>query len=141
MRELSPSPAGAAAFRSASAQRYTEAMLDERRHVRHRPVLYLKVFDPASGALVGHLVDISERGLMLVTEEPLDKGLKMELAFTPPEESGAREPVSFQAEVRWCRPEANPELHDLGLIVIDPSPAFRHAVQQLTSGYVFSGST
>lgn len=116
------------------------AMLDERKHPRHRPVLYLKVFKQGGDELIGHLVDISEQGLMLVTEKPFEKGQTLALAFTPPEETGAREPISFQAEVRWCRPEANPELYDVGLIVIGPSPDFHHAVQQLTAGYVFSGS-
>ncbi|MFP4208076.1 MAG: PilZ domain-containing protein [Wenzhouxiangella sp.] len=113
-------------------------MLDERRHPRHRPVIYLKVFDATDGRLVGHLVDISEQGMMLVTEEPIEKGRQLTLAFTPPEEVGAVEPVQFEVEVRWCRPEANPDLHDLGLAVLGPTPAFRHAVQQLTAGYVFS---
>lgn len=114
-------------------------MLDERKHPRHRPVIYLKVFAQADEHLVGHLVDISDQGLMLVTEQPLDKDQTLDLAFTPPEEVGARERVCFRAQVRWCRPEPNPELYDVGLALISPSPEFRHAVQQLTAGYVFSG--
>lgn len=114
-------------------------MLDERKHPRYSSVIYLKVFDRDHGGLVGHLVDISERGLMLVTENPLEKGARLRLQFTPPEEWGPREPVAFEAEVRWCRPEANPELFDLGLLVLAPSAEFRQAMEQLTAGYVFTG--
>lgn len=114
-------------------------MLDERKHIRHRPVVYLKVFDQDSKALVGHLVDISDRGLMLVTSAPMASGRRLRLLFHPPEDWQAHEPVCFEAEVRWSRPEANPELHDIGLVVINPSPEYRQALDRLTAGYVFSG--
>lgn len=113
-------------------------MLDERRHIRHRPVIYLKVFQQPGNTLIGHLVDISEHGIMLVTEERIETGKRLQLSFLPPGDAGASEPVQFEAEVRWCRPEANPELFDLGLSVIAPSAEYRQAMQQLTAGYVFS---
>ena len=113
-------------------------MLDERRHIRHRPVIYLKVFQQPGDQLIGHLVDISDQGIMLVTEERVETGERLQLSFLPPVDAGAGEPVHFEAEVRWCRPEANPELFDLGLRVIAPTAEYRHAMQQLTSGYVFS---
>jgi len=113
-------------------------MLDERRYTRHRPVIYLKVFQQPGGQLIGHLVDISEHGIMLVTEEKIETGKRFQLSFLPPVDTGASEPVQFEAEVRWCRPEANPELFDLGLSVIAPSAEYRQAMQQLTAGYVFS---
>ncbi|MEE4297732.1 MAG: PilZ domain-containing protein [Wenzhouxiangella sp.] len=113
-------------------------MLDERRYTRHRPVIYLKVFQQPDNLLIGHMVDISEHGIMLVTEEKVETGERLQLSFQPPVDAGAGEPVHFEAEVRWCRPEANPELFDLGLRVLAPSAEYRQAMQQLTAGYVFS---
>jgi hypothetical protein len=113
-------------------------MLNERRHARHQPVLYLKVFQQPGDKLIGHMVDISEQGVMLVSEAAIDVGERLNLTFAPPVESGSTEPVQFEAEVRWCRPDANPELCGLGLHVIAPSADFRNAMLQLTSGYVFS---
>jgi len=115
-------------------------MLNERRHARHQPVLYLKVFQQPGDRLVGHLVDISEQGIMLVSEQAIEIGERLSLAFLPPVDAGSAEPVEFEAEVRWCRPDANPELRSLGLRVLSPSAEFRNAMQQLASGYVFSGT-
>ena len=115
-------------------------MLDERKHARYRSVIYLKVFERERKELIGHLVDVSERGLMLVTEQPLETGEHLKLEFTPPSDWQQQAPVAFDAEVRWCRPEANPELFDIGLLVIGPSPEFSHAIEQLTSGYVFTST-
>lgn len=116
-------------------------MLDERKHRRHRPVIYLKVFRRERGQLLGHLVDISAEGLMVVTEAPIESGQQLHLQLVPPEDWDTAEPIAFEAEVRWSRPEANPELHGVGLVVHNPSTEFRQAVAQLTSGYVFSGSS
>ena len=115
-------------------------MLDERKHARYRSVIYLKVFERQRKELIGHLVDVSERGLMLVTEQPLETGEHLKLEFTPPSDWQQQAPVAFDAEVRWCRPEANPELFDIGLLVIGPSPEFNHAIEQLTAGYVFTST-
>ena len=113
-------------------------MLDERRTIRHRPVIYLKVFEQDSGNLIGRVVDISDRGLMLVTDQPMESGSRLHLRFHPPQDWQAPEPVLFEAEVRWSRPEANPDLHDVGLVVVDPSPDYQQAVDRLIAGYVFS---
>ncbi len=113
-------------------------MLNERHTTRHRSVIYLKVFQQPGDQLIGHLVDISEKGMMLVTEQKVEAGARLQLSFMPPVDAGDSDPVHFEAEVRWCRPEANPELFGLGLSVVKPSADYHHAVQQLTSGYVFS---
>jgi len=115
-------------------------MLNERLHARHQPILYLKVFQQPGGKLVGHLVDISEVGIMLISEEEIEVGARLSLSFSPPGDAGSVEPVQFEAEVRWCRPEANPELLGLGMRVLSPSAEFRNAMQQLASNYVFSAT-
>lgn len=117
------------------------AMLNERKHQRHRPVIYLKVFDRDTGGLIGHVVDIAEQGMMLVTEAPLETGRHLHLQFHPPGDWDTEEAICFEAEVRWSRPEANPDLHDVGLVVISQTAQFRQAVERLISGYVFSGAS
>jgi hypothetical protein len=82
----------------------------KRRHL----IYYLRVFDRSSGELVGHLVDVTTRGMMLISEAPLPNegefALRMDL---PP---GLFETDSWAVSARslWSRPDINPAFWDTG---------------------------
>ncbi|MBE0582885.1 MAG: PilZ domain-containing protein, partial [Desulfofustis sp.] len=63
---------------------------DKRKVQRWHLVFYLRVFDGASTTIVGHLVDISSRGLMLVCDEPIEKGRALTLRMKLPKEQAGR---------------------------------------------------
>ena len=83
----------------------------KRRHL----IYYLRVFDHDRGDLVGHLVDVTTRGMMLISETPLptesDFTLRMDL---PPDLFPANDWV-VGAKSIWCRPDVNPAFWDTGL--------------------------
>ena len=57
-------------------------MKHERKAPRRHLIYYLRVYDRASGQQLGHLVDLTTEGVMLVSEEKLEKGvhsLRMDL--------------------------------------------------------------
>ena len=113
-------------------------MLNERKDPRFDSVIYLKVRSRETGELIGHLVNISDQGLMIVGEQPLEPEQQLQLEIDPPEHLRLSRPVSFEAEIRWCRPDANPDLYDYGLVVTHTGEAFRELFHRLATGFSFS---
>ena len=52
---------------SGNDRSYTEKRVIERRHL----VFYLRIFDGMGSRVLGHLVDVSTRGAMLVCDAPI----------------------------------------------------------------------
>jgi len=115
-------------------------MSEQRKYDRHDSIFYLEIFDRQTGKLLGHAVDLSDKGLMMITSQPVERGRQFALRLQLPEpvESGNRA-VEFDAETRWCRQEANPDLYGVGLEITDPPGAFQRALQDLGRGYTFPG--
>jgi len=114
-------------------------MPEQRQYNRRDSIFYLKVFDQRTDELLGHVVDLSERGVMMVSDEPMEPGrlLALRMHLPAPLESSGRT-VDFEAESRWCRQEANPDLYDIGFEINDPPEAFIHALRDLIKGYTFT---
>ncbi len=80
-----------------------------REHQRVYLTFFLRIYDNKN--LAGYLLDISEEGLMLISETPLTEkktyGLYMKL---PPSLglngiASMNAIIGFSAECRWCRPD------------------------------------
>ena len=115
-------------------------MPDNRKYDRRDSIFYLKVFDQRTDELLGHVVDLSEKGIMMVTNREMEVGERFALRMHLPEPvESESHTVDFEAESRWCRQEANPDLYDVGFEVADPPEAFIRALRDLVRGYTFSG--
>jgi hypothetical protein len=78
--------------------------MKERRHQhRHQPKVYLTVYDAATGAPLGQLVNMSSEGAMLVTPEPVKVGSRVRCRLNLPLRLMERDAIEFDAECRWCR--------------------------------------
>ncbi|MCB2216219.1 PilZ domain-containing protein [Desulfofustis glycolicus] len=87
---------------------------DKRKVQRWHLVFYLRVFDGQSQTIVGHLVDISSRGLMLVCDKPVERGRALTLRMKLPKELAGRQEILFDAVCRWCRQDSNPDFYIAG---------------------------
>jgi hypothetical protein len=103
----------------------------ERALKRRHLIYYLRVFDCATGELLGHLVDITVQGLMLMSEKRLETGkdyrLKMQIdpvATTPAY-------LEFNARSIWCREDMNPSFYDTGFELLDASLDEFNRISQL----------
>jgi len=83
----------------------------KRRHL----IYYLRVFDRASGDLVGHLVDVTTVGMMLISEAPLPTDVEFELRMDLPPGLFESETWEVGARSIWSRPDVNPVFWDTGL--------------------------
>ena len=115
-------------------------MNDRRVHRRRYSIMYLKLHDLESDSLLGQLVDMSESGIMIVSAEPLERGKHFKLRMALPEAINGKEYVDFEARMKWCNQDTNPDLFASGLELIDPPTEFRRVQEKLAENYLFSGA-
>ncbi len=98
----------------------TEGKSAEQRQVtRQHLVFYLRVFDGMSSRVVGHLIDLSPKGLMLLSDEPIAVNEEYRLRMKLPKGVASTEDVIFGAVSRWCHPDDNPDFHVTGFQIQD----------------------
>jgi hypothetical protein len=91
--------------------------MPERRKAKRRHLLYyLRVYNARTGRLLGHLVDISPGGVMVVSphRRRLGRTIRLRVVLPDPHPRRARR-FEFEATTKWCRRDVNPDLWDTGL--------------------------
>ena len=68
-----------------------------------------------TGAIVGHLADISLGGAMLTAEAPLEIGARLSLSVELPRGVRVGDSVAVDAVVCWCEADLTPGLYNVGL--------------------------
>lgn len=104
---------------------------DQRREGRDRITFYLRVFDGKSTRIVGHLVNISSRGLLLICDEPVAVGEDYRLRLCLPAVVLDRREVVISATSRWCSREDESGFFRVGFQIHDPSPEMVNTVKLL----------
>ncbi|GAP22307.1 PilZ domain-containing protein [Leptolinea tardivitalis] len=89
-------------------------MSDRRTLHRRHLIYYLKVYDRSTDELLGHLVDITEEGLMIVSESCYTEGQTFKMKMLLPREIEEKEQIEFDARCMWCRKDVNPSLFGVG---------------------------
>jgi len=90
-------------------------MSQERRFERQHASFHAEVRRRDTGAIIGHLADISAGGIMLTAEAPLATGQRLALAVELPRQAGQGDTVPVDARVRWCEADLTPGLFSVGL--------------------------
>jgi hypothetical protein len=91
-----------------------EQSVEKRNLSRHHLIYYLRVFDGISSRVVGHIVDISPQGIMLISDEPITVGEEYRLRMRFPGSGSSQEELILDAVCRWCREDENPEFYIAG---------------------------
>jgi hypothetical protein len=90
-----------------------KARILKRRHL----IYYLEVYDGESDLLLGHLVDITTRGVKLVSKAPIELGKSFKLRMMLPEGYFQEKVVYIEATSKWSNNDVNPDFYDTGLEV------------------------
>jgi hypothetical protein len=109
--------------------------MEVRRNERKRLIYHLRVFDADSGKLLGHLVNITTSGMMLIGESPIPVDTAFSLRMDLPRNVMADASLKFSAESKWCRREAGGEFFSVGFRVSRISPEGLAVVQQLAKDF------
>lgn len=100
-------------------------------------VFYLRVYDGASSHIVGHLVDISERGVMLVCDEPVPVNASYHLRMRLPTQMKESSEVLFDAVCKWCKTDANPDFYLAGFFMENLEPVSRELILALMRDFSY----
>jgi c-di-GMP-binding flagellar brake protein YcgR len=98
--------------------------------------LYLEIIDRHSHELIGNLLDISNEGMMFITDKPIPpKQLKDVRIKLPDFEEFPKKSIDVILETRWTKPDVNPNLHRVGCHFLKITPAdlklIKRAVEEL----------
>lgn len=101
-------------------ERTTEQQREEMRRVERRHlVFYLRVFDGMSTRVLGHIVDISSKGVMLLSDAPIPVSETYRLRMRLPSQIVNKEELIFNATSRWCKQDINPDFFITGFEIYD----------------------
>ncbi len=112
-------------------------MVDKRTIKRRHLIYYLSVFDKKEDQLVGQLVDISTRGIMLTSENPIEKGKEFELRMVLPDVIEGDNQISFEAKSVWCEKDVNPYFYGIGLEFTEISRKTMSIIESLIQDFSF----
>ena len=106
-------------------------MQKQRELKRRHLFFYLEVYDVVTGELLGNLVDITTRGIKLVskTEIPIDKTFVMRMIL--PEGYFAEKEIHFEGKSVWSGNDINPDFFDTGFEVANLDKAERKIIRKL----------
>ncbi len=112
-------------------------MVEKRKSIRRHLIYYLRVFDQKQDKLVGHLVDISKIGFMLMSETPLktDKNYHFNLEL-PTEVRGVNQ-ISFTAKSVWGKKDINPDYYNTGFQLQTMAPDHLDIIRSLIVRFRF----
>jgi len=110
---------------------------DRRKLKRRHVIFYSRVFDRNSGALLGHLMDITVEGLMLISEAPLTPGSTYHLRMDLPEDVMTKAYLSFDAQCLWSKSDINPAFYNAGFKVLNMIPEDIELIENMIDEYGF----
>jgi hypothetical protein len=112
--------------------------MDERRaRKRVYMMFYSRIRDRHSGDLIGHLVDLTAEGLLVVSETPLEIGRVLFMQMELPDDVSDKQFLKFDAQVAWCRKDVDPSFYDLGFQLVDISPEDIDITKRFIEAYGF----
>ena len=111
---------------------------DKRRKKRRHLIYYLQVFDQKTKQLIGHLVDITHEGIMIVSEQPIEVNKTFQIQMVLPAEIQEKEVIYFEAISVWCKKDINPDFWASGFRVVLADDEDMRLIEKLINRYGFN---
>lgn len=111
---------------------------DLRRVERRHLVFYLRVFDGMGSRVIGHIVDISSRGLMLISDNPVAINEDYRLRMRLPAEIVDKDEIVINATSRWCKQDENPDFYITGFQIHELTPDIEKYITCLIEDFSFN---
>jgi len=116
-------------------------MAQKRRHQRHGTILYLQVYARPSHEKIARLVDISDEGALLLSENTFSLEEPIEASIESPKmESKEGTEIPCTLTPRWQKPDYNPDFLLTGC-TMEVSSGARRLLEELMWHYGFDGET
>jgi len=111
-------------------------MRNNRKLERKHLVFYLRVFEKESAKLLGYVVDITPQGMMLISENPVEKDSEYTLTMDIGDDT-EKQSLEFKAVCKWCKVDVNPKFYAIGFHIYDISPEIVKEIEMLISDFGF----
>lgn len=112
---------------------------DHRSSKRAKPIYYFEVYDQKTDLLIGHVVDITENGVMLVSKEPIELEEEFSMRVLLNMSVGGSEQLSFTAKSIWSDTDVNPDYLDTGFEFVEISEEDIDRIKVLIKSQAFRG--
>lgn len=89
-------------------------MREKRKLKRRHLIYYLRVYNGKSKNPLGFMADIHEKGIMLVSDDPIEKDTVYHLKMELPQEIGRKTHIEFSAKSLWCKQGINSDFYESG---------------------------
>jgi len=103
----------------------------ERSQQRWNLVRHLRVVKAENNQTVGHLVDVTTEGMMLISEDSIPLNQTYNLRMEIPTDENIPQMIALTAESLWTKKDVNPTFHDTGFRLINPSKRAINAITRL----------
>lgn len=113
-----------------------KAISEQPIQIRRKAEGALVVYDLSSGLPIGQIMDMSYRGMKLMTEEPVMIGKKYYCRLPLDRVVNGRAEVFFDAECRWCKQNEQTAWFDSGYILRFSSAANAEIVKELVKSWM-----
>lgn len=112
-------------------------MFTDRRIERHELSRFLQVFNRFTDKPIGYLGNVSEDGLMLISQLPMMVGATFELCVKAPMANGDVQTIDLTAECLWSREDVNPQHYDSGFSVVAAPADYSQLISALLRYFSF----
>ncbi|KPN93650.1 PilZ domain-containing protein [Pseudomonas nunensis] len=112
-------------------------MFTDRRIERHQLPYFLKVFNSVTDKPIGFLGNVSEDGMMLISQLPMMIGADFDLRLKIPASEGCMQVIDLRASCLWCHEDATPHHYDAGFSVQRAPPEYGQLVSALRQYFSF----
>jgi hypothetical protein len=111
--------------------------MQERRKLKRQPVsYYMQITDGRTQEIVGHLLDITPRGMMIDSRTPLPAGRSYHLRVETTADVSDTSHIEFIARGVWCKRDAiEPYLYDIGLEITNITPHDAAVIRRIMETY------
>ncbi|MDY7531207.1 PilZ domain-containing protein [Pseudomonas sp. Bout1] len=112
-------------------------MFIERRIERHQLPCFLQVFNRLTDKPIGYLGNVSEQGLMLISQLPMMVDVEFQLRLKIPGGKGEVHAVDLTANCLWCHEDINPQHYDSGFSVLHAPAEYAQVISALWDYFSF----
>jgi hypothetical protein len=112
-------------------------MFTERRIERHQLPCFLQVFNRLTDKPIGYLGNVSEEGLMLISQLPMMVDVDFELRLKIPGPDDEIQAVDLSATCLWSHEDINPRHYDSGFRVLQAPAEYRQLINALLQYFSF----
>ncbi len=112
--------------------------MKEKRKIKRRYLLYyMRVYDNASHQQIGNLVDLTPKGVMIVSEHPVPVNVTFHLKLELSEDIADKPYLEFNATSLWCQPDVEPHFYNTGFKIVKLGAEDAKIVQRIVEVYGF----